>query len=96
MEYERYKQLLSDMVNPDKQAEAILAVSDGLETDLARLRTLEDENKKLTETVASLRDTNSKLVLRVTEPLRITEVEEEETPEKAFNTLIGKIKEEDK
>lgn len=89
MTLEEYKKLLSATLQPDTQAEAIMALTDALQNDITALQAMQGQKLELENTIASLRDSNSKLVLRITEPVVAQEIEKEQTPEEARESLIA-------
>lgn len=96
MKLDEYRGLLADMQNPDKQGEALIKIIDGLESDLSQRDTLVSECENLNATINTLRDTNAKLVLRVTEPVQPQQdPEPEKTPDEELGALIELINKED-
>lgn len=76
-----YSDIITLLGNPDTVAEGLVKLSDKLTVD-------EAEFGRLTESNNSLRDTNAKLALRITEPVKVTEPEKEKTDEEIFNDLF--------
>jgi hypothetical protein len=95
MTIEEYKKLLATVQDPDIGASAILTLTDALEVDLANVAKLKTDLEVSTETINTLRDTNSKLILRITSPIEQTQLEEPETPESALEDLKTAILKED-
>ena len=95
MTIEEYKKLLATVQDPDIGATAILTLSDALEVDLANIAKLKTDLEVSTQTINNLRDTNSKLILRITTPTEQTEIEEPETQESALEDLKSAILKED-
>lgn len=94
MKIEEYKTLLNDMLNPDNVSKNILEIMDNLSIDLAKIDEQEKIISEMTETINGLRDTNGKLVLRVTEQSNEpeNEPEPEKTPEENLQDLIDTIR----
>lgn len=94
MKIEEYKSLLNDMLNPDNVSKNILEIMDNLSIDLAKIDEQEKIIFEMTETINGLRDTNGKLVLRVTEQSNEpeNEPEPEKTPEENLQDLIDTIR----
>lgn len=86
MKVSDYADIISKLSNPDTSAEGLVELNDRLKID-------EEEYTKITESVNTLRDTNSKLALRVTENITQTTGEEgEETPD-PYDTFESALKE---
>lgn len=66
MKLEEYKALLNDMMDADKSASTLVSLTDALTVDIAELDALRTERTALSNKVNELRDTNSKLALRIT------------------------------
>lgn len=94
MKIEEYKTLWNDMLNPDNVSKNILEIMDNLSIDLAKIDEQERTISEMTETINGLRDTNGKLVLRVTEQTEPpeNEPEPEKTPEENLQDLIDTIR----
>lgn len=72
--------------NPDLINEEILNIKDYIES-------LESKNKQLTESNATLQQTNQRLFLRVSNPQDETQVQPEKTPDEYMNELKNHFKE---
>lgn len=67
MLYDDYKKIYSKLSDPATQADALLELDANLSSDLAELDRLKAENTEFRNTNDKLRDTNAKLVLRITD-----------------------------
>lgn len=83
MKASNYESVLQKISNPDTLADGLVELNDMLKTD-------ETEFNKLVESNNSLRDTNSKLALRITTPVE-TKVEPE-VPEETYEDFLTKLK----
>lgn len=82
MKKEDYNIIIQKLTNPDEQTEALVELSDKLALD--ELEYINNQN-----TINSLRDINSKLALRITEPINRKPVEQEVN---LYDNLIDKLK----
>lgn len=80
-DYEAIVQKISD---PDTLAEGIVELNEKLKID-------ELEFNKNTESIANLRDINSKLALRITEPVKVEP--EQVEPEETYDDFLTKLRE---
>lgn len=88
MKKDNYTAIIEKLSNPDTFADALIDLSSQLDNDC-------NEYNKLVESNNNLRDTNSKLALRVTETVKIdnsTDNNDEDTPEKIYGDFINKLK----
>lgn len=93
MKAESYNSIIEKISNPDTLAEGLVDLKTALGAD-------EADYKKLEESNATLRDTNARLALRITEPVTQKEPETKEpTKEEVWaqykETLINNMKEDD-
>lgn len=92
---ERQTSYRSILTKPDLNSQDLLTLNDMLTEDFAKGTELESENETLKADNQSLRDTNHKLFLRVTNPAEDNQQNTEETlsKEDVFKKMIeeGKI-----
>ena len=91
MTLDEYKNLLSLVVDPDKQGQAVLDIQSALAEDLAKIDSLNNKVSELKTSNDTLRDTNSKLVLKVTETVPTID-EPEEEPKDPLQALLDELK----
>lgn len=71
MEYAEYKQMIEGIVNqPDTIANQAITLLDNLKTDMETMDSLRDQISKQQSKILDLQDTNTKLFLRVTNPVQ--------------------------
>lgn len=78
MEFTEYQSIINDLTDPDKQASAIVRLSDGLKADLAQRDTYKQSADTYKTKNDDLREVNSKLALRITNPDTNTKDEDSE------------------
>lgn len=88
MKKDNYTSIIEKLSNPDTFADGLIDLNSQLDNDC-------NEYEKLVTSNNSLRDTNSKLALRVTETVKLdnnTDNNVEETPEKIYGDFIDRLK----
>lgn len=71
MEYSEYKTMIEGIVNqPDTIANQAITLLDNLKTDMETMGSLRDQISKQQAKILDLQDTNTKLFLRVTNPVQ--------------------------
>ena len=94
MKYDEYLELSKGLSNPDTMADVLVTFLDNLKGDLTVKESLEATNAQLTEQNNMLRDTNTKLALRVTGvPETPPEPEKELEGQEALDDLVNRIRE---
>ena len=66
MKFNDYEVIIGQLLDDNLRSEAIVSLTDLLKADEAKYNSINNEIKELTESNTKLRDTNSKLALRVT------------------------------
>lgn len=95
MTLEEYRKTIKDLSDDDKRSEAIITLSDEIEKDLAIVENYNSKLEEKEETINSLRETNAKLALRITNEY-LGEGEKEEEEIKSVDDLINMLKEDKK
>lgn len=93
MTLEEYRKTIKDLSDDNKRSEAIITLSDEIEKDLAIVENFNSKLEEKEEIINSLRETNAKLALRITNEY-LGEEEEEEI--KSVDDLVNMLKEEEK
>ena len=91
MKKDELKNLIKAAANPDNAAEALANLSTAIDSIFDDIEARTTEAAKLTEQVNSLRDSNLRLFLRVTEGQK--QEPEEESPDKFITEIKNQIKE---
>lgn len=84
MNASEYEAIIQKISNPDTLAEGLVELNDKLKND-------EDTYNRLVESNNSLRDTNSKLALRITTPIEVNK--EPEVKEETYEEFLSRLKE---
>lgn len=84
MNTSEYEAIIQKISNPDTLAEGLVELNDKLKND-------EDTYNRLVESNNNLRDTNSKLALRITTPIEVKE--EPEVKEETYEEFLSRLKE---
>lgn len=93
MTLDEYNKVLSELTDPDKVGNAILKLKDEIAIDFTKIDELSKKNEELSNKVSELRDTNNRLILKVTSPIeKQPEVEVEKTPDESLINLLTRIK----
>ena len=69
MEYKNYEQIIQSVSNPDTMADGIVQLTEQLRAD-------EQAYNNLVQSVNSLRDTNARLALRITNPVNEPDIKQ--------------------
>lgn len=94
MTLEEYRKTIKDLSDDNKRSEAIITLSDEIEKDLAIVENCNSKLEEKEEIINSLRETNAKLALRITNEYLGEEEKEEEI--KSVDDLVNMLKEEEK